>query len=85
MESLGGRRETARSCRSRRGPGKTAVPEQFFATVASPQGQTPSRLIDLLTVGDGGSTIATCRKLDSLIRDSLLQIEREPFTEVESQ
>jgi hypothetical protein len=39
----------------------------------------------LLTVGDGGSTIATCRKLDSLIRDSLLQIEREPFTEVESQ
>lgn len=65
--------------------GQAAVPERFFATVASSQGQTPSRLIDLLTVGDGGSTIATCRKLDSLIRDSLLQIEREPFTEVESQ
>jgi len=64
--------------------GQTAVSEQFFANVMSSQSHTPSRLIELLTPNESATAFATYQTLDSLIRESLLQIEREPFMELES-
>jgi anaerobic magnesium-protoporphyrin IX monomethyl ester cyclase len=64
--------------------GETEVPEQFFSNVMSMQSGTPSQLIQLLTAAGSGTAFATYQTLNSLIGESLLQIESEPLVGAES-
>jgi len=63
--------------------GETEVPEQFFSNVTSIQSGTPSQLIELLTADDSETAFATYQRLNSLIRESLLQIENDPLVGAE--
>jgi anaerobic magnesium-protoporphyrin IX monomethyl ester cyclase len=64
--------------------GETEVPEQFFSNVMSIQSGTPSQLIQLLTGTGSETAFATYQRLNSLIRESLLQIESDPLVEAEN-
>jgi hypothetical protein len=48
------------------------------------QSGTPSQLIQLLTGTGSETAFATYQRLNSLIRESLLQIESDPLVEAEN-
>jgi anaerobic magnesium-protoporphyrin IX monomethyl ester cyclase len=62
---------------------RVEIPKRWFLSAVSAHGCKPIQLLQLFANGEASSSLSVYHILDNLIRESLIQIEREPSVEVE--